>query len=195
MEQLTQAMPETSKASPAISRKLLAFGTGVGMEIGPDRPGGGGGAGAARPGPGAGAADDRGLRHPSRGGVGRRVRAVSCKRCGRRRASATVLLPRRDVIVRQLSLPGVAAKDMEGAIRFQLETLHPYSERGCGLGLVGAGLRRGAGRDRAALYHRPLRASCSWRRHRGAQFHLLGGGGACRHPAEWRRARRPGSWR
>src|ERR1035437_4693542 len=42
--------------------------------------------------------------------------------------SATVLLPRREVIVRQVALPGVAAKDVEGAIRFQLDSLHPYGE-------------------------------------------------------------------
>jgi hypothetical protein len=42
--------------------------------------------------------------------------------------SATVLLPRREVIVRQLALPGVAAKDLQGAIRFQLDSLHPYGD-------------------------------------------------------------------
>jgi hypothetical protein len=42
--------------------------------------------------------------------------------------SATVLLPRRDVIVRHLALPGVAAKDMESAIRYELDTLHPYGD-------------------------------------------------------------------
>jgi len=42
--------------------------------------------------------------------------------------SATVLLPRRDVIVRHLALPGVAPKDIESAIRFQLDTLHPYGD-------------------------------------------------------------------
>jgi len=42
--------------------------------------------------------------------------------------SATVLLPRREVIVRQIPLPGVAAKDIEGAIRFQIDSLHPYGE-------------------------------------------------------------------
>jgi Tfp pilus assembly protein PilN len=45
------------------------------------------------------------------------------------RLSATVLLPRRDVIVRHLALPGVAAKDIEGAIRFQVDSLHPYGEQ------------------------------------------------------------------
>jgi Tfp pilus assembly protein PilN len=42
--------------------------------------------------------------------------------------SATVLLPRRDVIVRHLALPGVSGKDVAGAIRFQLDSLHPYGE-------------------------------------------------------------------
>lgn len=42
--------------------------------------------------------------------------------------SATVLLPRRDVIVRHLALPGVSGKDVDGAVRFQLDSLHPYGE-------------------------------------------------------------------
>ena len=42
--------------------------------------------------------------------------------------SATVLLPRREVIVRHLSLPGVSGRDIEGAIRFQLDSLHPYGD-------------------------------------------------------------------
>jgi hypothetical protein len=42
--------------------------------------------------------------------------------------TATVLLPRREVIVRQILLPGVAAKDIEGALRLQLDQLHPYGE-------------------------------------------------------------------
>jgi Tfp pilus assembly protein PilN len=42
--------------------------------------------------------------------------------------AATVLLPRQDVIVRQISLPGVAGKDLEAAIALQLDTLHPYGE-------------------------------------------------------------------
>src|ERR1035438_2529302 len=35
---------------------------------------------------------------------------------------------RGEVIARQVALPGVAAKDIEGAIRFQLDSLHPYGE-------------------------------------------------------------------
>ena len=42
--------------------------------------------------------------------------------------SATVLLPRREVIVRQVVFPGVSAKDKESAIRLQLDTLHPYGD-------------------------------------------------------------------
>jgi hypothetical protein len=47
---------------------------------------------------------------------------------GASRLSATVLLPRREVIVRHVPLPGVARKDLESALRFQIDTLHPYGE-------------------------------------------------------------------
>jgi Tfp pilus assembly protein PilN len=50
------------------------------------------------------------------------------KSMGMGHLAATVLLPRREVIVRSVALPGVAAKDVEGAIRFQLDTLHPYGD-------------------------------------------------------------------
>ncbi len=42
--------------------------------------------------------------------------------------SATVLLPRRDVIVRHLALPGVSGRDVDGAVRFQLDSMHPYGD-------------------------------------------------------------------
>ncbi|MGA2325296.1 MAG: hypothetical protein ABSH05_03325 [Bryobacteraceae bacterium] len=50
------------------------------------------------------------------------------KRLGGSYLSATVLLPRRDLIVRQLALPGVADRDLAAAIQFQLDALHPYGE-------------------------------------------------------------------
>src|SRR5262245_19327816 len=50
------------------------------------------------------------------------------KSLGLGHVSATVLLPRREVIVRQVALPGVAGKDVEGAIRFQIDSLHPYGD-------------------------------------------------------------------
>jgi Tfp pilus assembly protein PilN len=50
------------------------------------------------------------------------------RRLGQNHLIATVLLPRREVIVRQIALPGVADKDLEAAISFQAESLHPYDE-------------------------------------------------------------------
>jgi hypothetical protein len=50
------------------------------------------------------------------------------RRMGLGHVSATVLLPRRDVTVRILTLPGVTDKDLASAIEFQLEGLHPYPE-------------------------------------------------------------------
>src|SRR5207249_2852450 len=112
---------------PANLRKLLAFGTGVGVEIGATsldvvaarvRPTGIHVLGrieiadfVSRP------ADEWG------GEYSRFLKSV-----GAAHLSATVLLPRRDIIVRTVALPGVAAKDIENAIRFQLDSLHPYGE-------------------------------------------------------------------
>lgn len=42
--------------------------------------------------------------------------------------TATVLLPRHEVVVRQVNLPGVSDKDLDGAIRFQADSLHPFPE-------------------------------------------------------------------
>jgi hypothetical protein len=108
-------------------RKLLAFGSGVGIEI----------AGASLE---VAAARVR----PSRIDVLGRLSiqnwpnrpaaewgaeyARFLRSVGLGHLSATVLLPRREVIVRQMPLPGVAPKDIEGAIRFQIDTLHPYGE-------------------------------------------------------------------
>jgi hypothetical protein len=119
-------MTLTSALPPDI-RKLLAFGTGVGIEIG--------------------AADLEVLAarvRPSRIDVEGRltVRDFAArpaaewgaeylsflKSLGMADRSATVLLPRREVIVRLVSLPGVAARDLEGAIALQLDSLHPYGD-------------------------------------------------------------------
>src|SRR6185436_16034094 len=45
-----------------------------------------------------------------------------------RHVAANVVLPRNEVIVRQVDLPGVSGADLASAIRFQLDGLHPYSE-------------------------------------------------------------------
>ncbi len=41
---------------------------------------------------------------------------------------AAVMLARQDVIVRSIALPGVSDKDLDAAVRFQLDGLHPYAE-------------------------------------------------------------------
>jgi Tfp pilus assembly protein PilN len=42
--------------------------------------------------------------------------------------AATVLLPRRDVIVRQIQLPGVTDNDLKSAVQLQVDSLHPFAE-------------------------------------------------------------------
>jgi hypothetical protein len=108
-------------------RRLLAFGSGVGIEIGVQdltvvvarvRPNG------VRV-PGRLVIEDYASRPAAEWGA---EYARFLKASGAERVSATVLLPRREVIVRHVALPGVAKKDIEGALRFQLDTLHPYGE-------------------------------------------------------------------
>ncbi len=43
--------------------------------------------------------------------------------------SATVLLPRAEVVVRQIAMRGVEAKDLEAAIAFQLDGINPYGDQ------------------------------------------------------------------
>lgn len=50
------------------------------------------------------------------------------KRAGASHLSATVLLPRSDVIVRLLAMPGVAGRDLAAAIELQIDSLHPFPE-------------------------------------------------------------------
>jgi Tfp pilus assembly protein PilN len=54
--------------------------------------------------------------------------AAFSKKLQLRGVPAVVLLPRHDVIVRPLAFPGVSDKDLDTAVRFQLEGLHPYNE-------------------------------------------------------------------
>lgn len=42
--------------------------------------------------------------------------------------AATVVLPRREVTVRVVTLPGVAGKELAAALALQIDTLHPYPE-------------------------------------------------------------------
>jgi hypothetical protein len=108
-------------------RKLLAFGSGVGLEIGATNLE----VAVTRVRPnriqvlGRLSIENFATRPAAEWGA---EYARFLKASGSERLSATVLLPRREVIVRQIALPGVAAKDIEGGIRFQLDTLHPYGE-------------------------------------------------------------------
>jgi Tfp pilus assembly protein PilN len=47
---------------------------------------------------------------------------------GETRLAATVLLPRNEVVVRTVSLPGVVDKDAANAIDLQTDTLHPWGD-------------------------------------------------------------------
>ena len=112
---------------PAGFRKWLAFGTGVGIEVrGSDlyvcisriRPSGTRILGAAiipqfrsRPATEWGKEYATFLRKHSAGHL-----------------AAVVLLPRNEVIVRQILIPGVTGRELEAAVRFQVDTLHPYEE-------------------------------------------------------------------
>ena len=54
--------------------------------------------------------------------------AAFLKKVGGSYLAATVLLPRREVVVRQLNLPGVSTKDLAAAVSFQIDSLHPFAE-------------------------------------------------------------------
>ena len=50
------------------------------------------------------------------------------RKLGHGHLAATVLLPREEVVVRQVQLPGVADRDLEAALRFQIDSLHPFGD-------------------------------------------------------------------
>lgn len=108
-------------------RKLLQFGSGVGIEIGSAHLE----VVAARVRPnkvqvlGRLVLEDFATRPAAEWGA---QYSRFLKPLGLSHVSATVLLPRRDVIVRHLPMPGVSGKDIEGAVRFQLDSLHPYGD-------------------------------------------------------------------
>jgi Tfp pilus assembly protein PilN len=114
-----------------VLRRWVAFGSGVGIEIG-----GAGGAeslciAAVRVRPNGarvcGVLNIGDFRNQPAAVWGTEYAAFAGKR-GLRHVPATVLLPRGDVILRQLSLPGVSAKDLPAAVQFQMDGLHPYHE-------------------------------------------------------------------
>lgn len=110
-----------------MSRNWLVFGTGVGIEIGASdlrvvvvrvRPSGAEVAGAHTI-----------ERYPERPAAEWGAEAADFTgRHGAGHLAATVVLPRREVIVRTVQLPGVEPKDMEAALALQIDSLHPYAE-------------------------------------------------------------------
>ena len=116
---------------PGALRKWLAFGSGVGIEVVGPHGGEALRVSAVRVRPGGarilGALTIDDAQHHAAGVWGAEY-AAFLKRMGLGHAAATVLLPRRDVIVRTLAMPGVSGRDLPAAIQFQLEGLHPYAE-------------------------------------------------------------------
>lgn len=50
------------------------------------------------------------------------------KKSGASYITATVSLPREDVVVRQITLPGVADRDIAAALNYQIDSLHPHGD-------------------------------------------------------------------
>jgi Tfp pilus assembly protein PilN len=50
------------------------------------------------------------------------------RKLGQRHLAAQVLIPREGMVVRQVQLPGVSDKDLEAALKFQIDSLHSFQE-------------------------------------------------------------------
>lgn len=135
MSTLAPEAPVAAAADPAASgtlpfwRRAMAFGTGFGIAIGERnldaaivkaRPSG------ATPVATTTIRDFRNRPAAEWGAELLRFLAAA----GETRLAATVLLPRSEVIVRGVSLPGVADKDAASAIELQIDTLHPWFDAG-----------------------------------------------------------------
>jgi Tfp pilus assembly protein PilN len=128
----TEIVPTVSTAPPSSAlgadwTRYLAFGTSVGIAIGDShlevalvraRPNGVTVAAQAT-------ISDYRRRTPAE--WGREFRDFLIKN-GEKHLSATILLPRREVIVRLASVPGVQKKDIPAALEFQIDSMHPYGD-------------------------------------------------------------------
>ena len=112
-------------------KKWLAFGHGVGIEVVGPHGGESLRVTAVRVHPGGarvvGTLSFEDAMHHAAGVWGTEY-AAFVRKHGCAHVAATVLLPRREVMVRNLALPGVTDKDLPAAIEFQLDGLHPYRE-------------------------------------------------------------------
>jgi Tfp pilus assembly protein PilN len=108
-------------------KKFIAFGSGVGIEVGGKNLE----VTAVRVRPngvsvlGTGTIHNFGGRPAAEWGA---EYAQFLHQAGAAHLAATVLLPRREAIVRQIALPGVAARDLSSAVVLQIDTLHPYGD-------------------------------------------------------------------
>lgn len=109
------------------ARRILAFGTGVGLEIGDQDLR----VSAVRVRPSGvsvlGSVVIAGFRQRPAAEWGQEY-ASFLRDVGAGHVAAFALLPRREVIVRHLNLPGVSDRDLGAAIGYQIDALHPYGE-------------------------------------------------------------------
>jgi Tfp pilus assembly protein PilN len=116
---------------PASIRKLFALGSGVGIEISGPRGAETLRVSAVRVRPtGARVMGGFSIENAAQQPAAEWGQAYSgfVKKLGLKHIIATVMLPREDVILRQVSVPGVSDKDLGAAIGFQMDGLHPYAE-------------------------------------------------------------------
>jgi Tfp pilus assembly protein PilN len=116
---------------PPSIRKYLAFGSGVGIEITGPRGAETLRITAVRVRPnGARVLGGFSIENAAQQPAAEWGQAYSAflKKLGMKHVVATVLLPREDVILRQVAIPGVSDKDLPAAIGFQMDGLHPYAE-------------------------------------------------------------------
>jgi Tfp pilus assembly protein PilN len=131
-EAATEVTPTLSTAPPSSAlganwTKYLAFGTAAGIAIGDSHLE----VALVRARPNgvtiAAQATISDYRHRPPAEWGREFREFLVKH-GEKHLSATILLPRREVIVRLASVPGVQKKDMQAALEFQIDSMHPYGD-------------------------------------------------------------------
>ena len=112
-------------------KKWLAFGPGVGIEVVGPHGGESLRVTAVRVHPGGarvvGTLSFDDAMHRAAGAWGTEY-AAFLRKHGCAHVAATVLLPRREVIVRHLALPGVSDQDLAAAGEFQMDGLPPYRE-------------------------------------------------------------------
>lgn len=132
------AQAQAGKAATGEWMRYVAFGTAIGVEIGERdlhaaivraRPGGATVVSTLR------IADFR-VRPPKEWGT---EYHHWLKQHGVKHLAATVVLPRREAIVRQAAMPGVNKKDMGSAVGYQIDSLHPYGDEEVAYGWSHAG--------------------------------------------------------